>query len=143
MIKKHFNITGMSCSACSAHVNKAVSELKGIKSVSVNLLKNSMTVNYDETLLNDSQIISAVIEAGYGATLKNSESNQTSIQQKQISEYKHLKNRLFLSLIFSVPLSYIAMSGMFNLPIPNAFKGNENALIFVFTQFLLVLPPEF
>ena len=66
-MKEKFDVTGMSCSACSSHVEKSVSKLEGIKTVSVNLLTNSMQVEYDETKLDTGKIIEAVEHAGYGA----------------------------------------------------------------------------
>lgn len=69
-MKEKFDVTGMSCSACSSHVEKSVSKLEGIKTVSVNLLTNSMQVEYDETKLDTGKIIEAVEHAGYGASVK-------------------------------------------------------------------------
>ena len=70
MQDQKFDITGMTCSACSAHVEKSVRKLDGIQAVSVNLLTNSMQVEYDESVLNERQIIDAVVKAGYGASLR-------------------------------------------------------------------------
>lgn len=72
-MKEKFDVTGMSCSACSSHVEKSVSKLEGIKTVSVNLLTNSMQVEYDETKLDTGKIIEAVEHAGYGASVKKTE----------------------------------------------------------------------
>lgn len=69
MAKQKFNITGMTCSACSAHVEKAVNRLEGVKTASVNLLANSMSAEYDESILSPEDIINAVIQSGYGASL--------------------------------------------------------------------------
>ena len=68
MAKQKFNITGMTCSACSAHVEKAVNRLEGVKAASVNLLANSMTAEFDEEVLSAQDIIQAVIQSGYGAS---------------------------------------------------------------------------
>ncbi len=68
-MKQKFDVTGMTCSACSAHVEKAVRKLEGIQTVNVNLLKNSMVVEYDETALQTDDIITAVQRGGYGASL--------------------------------------------------------------------------
>ena len=76
-LKEHFNITGMSCSACSAHVEKSVAKLPGIKNVTVNLLANNMTVDYDETQLSSAQICTAVENAGYGASPQSSENKKS------------------------------------------------------------------
>ena len=151
MKKEKFDIQGMTCSSCQAHVEKAVCKLDGIKNVNVNLLSNSMNVEYDENILDDDKIINAVENAGYGATVENKDvkdknNNTNKVDNK--SEIKNMKKRLILSIIILIPLMYIAMYHMFyewfSVPIPefinNLFHGTENALIFSFTQFLLVLP---
>lgn len=69
-MKQKFDITGMSCSACQAHVEKAVRKLPGVEEAAVNLLANSMTVEYDETVLTDAGIVAAVTDAGYGASVR-------------------------------------------------------------------------
>lgn len=146
MTKTKFDIQGMTCSSCSSHVERAVKKLEGIKSVNVNLLSNNMVVDYDENILNDSKIIQAVIDAGYGAsTYVEKEKTKTKKQEdKKDDTIKSMKNRLIISICFLVPLMYIAMNHMFyewfGLPILNFFHGNENALAFGFTQFLLLLP---
>ena len=78
MIRQVFDITGMSCAACSARVQNAVEKLNGVKSCSVNLLKNTMDVTYIETEINENDIISAVKKSGYGASVRNNASEQTS-----------------------------------------------------------------
>lgn len=153
--KIKFNITGMTCSACSSHVQRAVEKLEGAAEVQVNLLTNSMSVNYDEAILGTDKIIEAVEKAGYGASLadslKNSSSNKNSAGGKTSGtrsfqndaaklERDRIKKRLILSLVFMIPLFYVSMGHMASLPIPHFFHGIENALIFSFTQFLLALP---
>lgn len=153
--KIKFNITGMTCSACSSHVQRAVEKLEGAAEVQVNLLTNSMSVNYDEAILGTDKIIEAVEKAGYGASLaeglKNSSSNKNSADGKTSGsrsfqndaakfERDKIKKRLILSLVFMIPLFYVSMGHMASLPIPHFFHGIENALIFSFTQFLLALP---
>ena len=145
----------MTCSACSSHVQRAVEKLEGAAEVQVNLLTNSMSVNYDETFLSTDKIIEAVEKAGYGALLaeglKSSSSNKNSADGKTSStrsfqndaaklEKDKIKKRLILSLVFMIPLFYVSMGHMASLPIPHFFHGIENALIFSFTQFLLALP---
>ncbi|MDF2565715.1 MAG: Lead, cadmium, zinc and mercury transporting ATPase [Massilibacillus sp.] len=144
-MKKKFDVTGMSCSACSAHVEKSVRKLAGIKEVAVNLLANTMQVTYEEELISDQEICTAVVEAGYGATVREMLSNKQekpSEKKQNITqiEISHMKFRLVVSLIFSLPLMYISMSHMFSLPLPVFFHGTENAITFAFTQFLLTLP---
>ena len=153
-MKEKFDVTGMSCSACSSHVEKSVSKLEGIKTVSVNLLTNSMQVEYDETKLDTGKIIEAVEHAGYGASVKEDgkaavkageTEDAVSIQQKNI---KNMKTRLIISVIFLIPLMYVSMGHMIynalGVPMPpltmKFFHGSENAVIYAFTQFLLLLP---
>ena len=153
--KIKFNITGMTCSACSSHVQRAVEKLEGAAEVQVNLLTNSMSVNYDEAILGTDKVIEAVEKAGYGASLaeglKNSSSNKNSADGKTSGsrsfqndaaklERDKIKKRLILSLVFMIPLFYVSMGHMASLPIPHFLHGIENALIFSFTQFLLALP---
>lgn len=149
MKKEKFDIQGMTCSSCSSHVERAVNKLEGIKTVNVNLLSNNMTVEYDEKILNDNKIINAVIDAGYVANIAE---NKQEIKKEKTTNsenvIKNMKKRLITSICFLIPLMYIAMYHMlyewFGLPIPHiiekVFHGKENALIFAFTQFLLVLP---
>lgn len=153
MKKVRFDIQGMTCSSCSSHVEKAVSRLQGIKNVNVNLLSNNMQVEYDENILEQNEIIKAVIDAGYGATLKEDENKDKKINKKEKTDkieenIKSMKKRLMLSICFLISLMYLAMHHMlyewFGLPVPqmikNLFHGNENAISFAFTQFLLLLP---
>ena len=143
MRKEHFDITGMTCSACSSRVENCVRKLPGVKDVSVNLLKNSMSVSYDENSLNTKGIVDAVEGSGYGAKPKddlrntNAEKAQGSTAQ---AEYKAMKQRLWLSVIFTLPLFYISMGHMMNWPLPSFLLGIENAMTFAFTQFLLLIP---
>ena len=142
MTHEKFDITGMTCSACSAHVEKSVKKLSGIASVNVNLLANNMTVDYDQSQLNQGQIIQAVLDAGYGASI-HQQQKQTVVQNQPKTaeqEAAQTKKRLILSFTFLIPLFYISMGHMLNWPLPDIFHGTENALIFAFTQFLLVLP---
>ncbi len=150
-MKVKFAIQGMTCSSCQAHVEKAVSKLEGMRNVNVNLLSNQMVVEYDETILDNDQIIKAVVDAGYGANVAKPEKAKNVKNEPQVDNQEaiqSMKNRLIISIIFWIPLMYIAMYHMFyewfGLPIPqfvkNAFHGTENAITFGFTQFLLVLP---
>lgn len=151
MKKEKFTITGMTCSACSARVEKAVSKVDGTKDVSVNLLTNSMQLAYDETKTNVPAIIAAVVDAGYGASVKGAETAKAAAApqedpvKKSIAEMKH---RLVWSILFLLPTLYISMHGLFQklfgLPVPQLvsqiFDGPENAITLAFSQFLLVLP---
>lgn len=143
-VKTKFNISGMSCSACSAHVQKAVEKQNGVYDVQVNLLTNSMSVHYDENIIPSSKIMQAVRDAGYGAEEQTSFTPQNKTQNTQTNsaqaETDKIKKRLLWSLIFMLPLFYISMGHMMGLPIPYFLHGIENALVFAFTQFLLSLP---
>ena len=153
MQKEQFDITGMTCSACSARIEKSVGKLPGIKEVSVNLLKNSMVASYDEAVLDAAGIVQAVEKAGYGAFPKtlaaaqNKSSTKARTKNPETStaqaEYKQMKQRLLLSAIFTIPLFYISMGHMMGWPLPGFLFGMENAMSFAFTQFLLLLPVVF
>ena len=143
MTKTKFNVTGMTCAACSAHVEKSVRKLEGVAEVAVNLLGNNMTVDYDEKALSPQQIIQAVEQGGYGAYLPQTKGGgapqQSAVEQAQ-AEIKQMKFRLVVSFVFMIPLFYLSMGHMMDWPLPSLFLGHENALIFAFTQFLLCLP---
>jgi len=136
-MKQKFNVTGMTCSACSAHVDKSVRKLQGVCEVNVNLLKNSMEVEYDEAVVDDNKIIAAVASGGYGASV----AGQKQVTEKKIDdEEKNVKTRLIISFVLLIPLMYISMGHMWGLPFLGAFDKTENALAFAFTQFLLTIP---
>ena len=203
MMKERYHISGMTCSACSSHVEKAVNKLAGVEKASVNLLTETMEVSYDQGRLAGEEIMAAVEKAGYGAsrivgggraqTAAGSAGNRgpgggqcgdlpsgachlagnqdggqpgtareavsaagggyaapgrDSVQRKAAAQARAMKWRLGVSIGFLVPLMYVAMYHMYNewfgLPIPGFvhryFHGNENALTFALTQFLLLLP---
>jgi len=143
MRKEQFDITGMTCSACSSRVEGCVVKLPGVKDVSVNLLKNSMVVSYDEAQLSTAGIVEAVENTGYGAIPKSDPQQKTESKREvntAQAEYKAMQQRLFLSALFTIPLFYISMGHMMNWPLPGWLLGMENALSFAFTQFLLLLP---
>ena len=143
-MKQTFNVTGMTCSACSAHVEKAVGKLEGVSAVSVNLLSNSMQVNYDETAVSADGIIAAVTASGYGASLPQKAGDKKTAAPKRedamAGELKQMKRRMVWSFVFLVPLFYISMGHMMGAPLPGFLVGMENALAFAFTQLLLTLP---
>ena len=153
MHKEQFDITGMTCSACSSRIEKSVAKLPGIQEVSVNLLKNSMVASYDESVLDTAGIVQAVEKAGYGALPKTSSGIQNKSRTEnrttkpEVStaqaEYKKMKQRLLLSALFTIPLFYISMGHMMGWPLPGFLLGMENAMTFAFTQFLLVIPVIF
>ncbi len=150
-MKERYHVSGMTCSACSAHVEKCVNRLDAVERASVNLLTETMEVVYDETRMDSTAICKAVEDAGYGAQLFGA-AGQDSTDGKHRSadseEIKEMRKRLIVSVVFLIPLMYVSMFHMihawFGFPIPEmtmrVFHGNENTLIFSFTQFLLVLP---
>ena len=146
MKKESFDITGMTCSACANRIEKTVKKVPGVQDVSVNLLKNSMIASYDESVANTQTIIEAVEKAGYSATaqtnVQSNKAKETSKKEESIEQeqYKKMKKRLISSLIFTIPLFYISMGHMLNWPLPSVLLGMENAMIFAFTQFLLLIP---
>lgn len=139
-MKSKFNVTGMSCAACSAHVEKAVKKLDGVSGVAVSLITASMTVEYEG--VSSQQIIDAVEKAGYGCSLADS---KTATPQKSSTELKKeetraMKRRLFLSIGFLAVLMYVSMGHMLGAPLPQFMLGAEGAANFGFTQLLLTLP---
>ena len=120
---KKFEVTGMTCSACSSHVEKAVSKVEGVTEVSVSLLTNSMTVDGTFT---DEAVISAVVNAGYGAS---AEGQRQAPEKEDNKDFSMLKSRLIASVILLIPLMYVSMGHtMFSLPVPRFFEGNHIAL---------------
>ena len=137
-MEKKFDVRGMTCSACVANVTKAVEKLDGVSTANVNLMTNSMKVNFDENKINDEEIIRAVEKIGYGASPAG---EKTKKQDEPVDDRERaLKNRLISSSIFMLILMYIAMGHMVHLPTPSVFHGREGAVIFAFSQFLLALP---
>ena len=134
---ENFDITGMSCAACSAHVEKCVGETSGVKNVSVNLLQNSMRVEYDEAVVSADGIIKAVESGGYGASVKGAEKADAADKREMRS---NTKQRIIFSVIFLVLLMYISMGHMWGAPGLSVFDRPENYVAFAFTQFLLTLP---
>ena len=150
MATQVFDVTGMTCAACSARVEKTTSAVPGVEKAVVNLLKNSMEVTYsgDEAVL--AAISEAVDKAGYGAIPRTSQAAASAAAQKgpagptpaQIAqaEAKRVRIRLIVSFIFTIPLFYLDMGHMYGWPLPGVFLGHENMMTFGLTQFLLVIP---
>lgn len=169
-MKERYHVTGMSCSACSSHVEKAVNKLENVEKASVNLLTETMDVTYDETKITSAEIIDAVVKAGYGASVMTESSaagaggqstsgnagstgrsaadGKQELQQKLDADARAMKWRLGISIGFLIPLMYVSMHHMlkewFGIPVPafivNTMHGNANAMNFALTQFLLLLP---
>ncbi len=142
-MKQTFNVSGMTCSACSAHVEKAVCRLEGVAEVNVSLLTNSMQVTYDEDAASSEAIIAAVKSSGYGASLpRAAETAAPAVRQEDVmaGELAQMKHRMVWSFVFLIPLFYISMGHMMGAPLPGFLTGMDNALAFAFTQLLLTLP---
>lgn len=159
-MKEAFDVKGMTCAACSARVEQAVGKLDGVEEASVNLLKNSLMVTYQEDSdIGSQDVISAVDKAGYQAALHsgmngddfrqfeaaNTGRNTTSPEGSKansiaIQQYHDMRKRLIVSFIFAIPLFYLAMANMFGWPVPQRFTGPDGALPFALTQLLLLIP---
>lgn len=156
-MKQKFDVTGMTCSACSSRVEKCVRKLPGTKDVSVNLLTNSMQVDFDESALSVQEIENAVEQAGYGAAAaggqekagagkavpkaQTSRTEAAKAGESPVEKHMHeMKNRMILSFLFLIPLMYVSMGHMAGLPLPGFLSGPENGVGFAMTQFLLCLP---
>ena len=141
-MKQKFDVTGMTCSACSAHVEKAVCKLEGVRTVQVNLLSNSMQVEYDEGVLSAEGISSAVGQAGYAARPAGAQKTAAAAvrEDPMAGELDSMKRRMAASFCFLLPLFYISMGHMLGAPLPGFLLGRENAFAFAFVQLLLTLP---
>ncbi|MDD7390920.1 MAG: heavy metal translocating P-type ATPase [Lachnospiraceae bacterium] len=158
-MKQKFDVTGMTCSACSSRVEKCVRGLEGVQEVSVNLLTNSMQVDYAEDKLSAEQIAKAVEKAGYGAfPRQEGHGNGAGTGSGALSgagarsrgasggidvleeQRKNMAFRLKVSFAFLIPLMYVSMGHMIGLPLPSFLEGTENAVSFALVQFLLCLP---
>ncbi len=137
MMTEQFAVTGMTCAACSAHVEKAVSRLSGVQSAPVNLMLGSMTVTYDETTVTESDIIAAVKAAGYGAS-PASQTDQGQLRRDQDAALRRRKKHLIWSVIFLVPLFYLSMGHMMGLPLPQVL--HMHPLLLACLQLALVIP---
>lgn len=141
-MKQTFQVTGMTCSACQAHVEKAVKKLPGAQEVTVSLLANKMVVNYDEAQLSDNTIIKAVVDAGYSAALPQAGGKKAVVkpEEQAAAELKQMKTRLIVSFAFMIPLMYVSMGHMVGLPLPAFLDGHASSVAYGMTQFLLTLP---
>lgn len=137
MMTEQFAVTGMTCAACSAHVEKAVSKLSGVQSAPVNLMLGSMTVTYDEKAVTESDIIAAVKAAGYGAS-PASQTDQGQLRRDQDAALRRRKKHLIWSVVFLVPLFYLSMGHMMGLPLPQVL--HTHPLLLGCLQLALVIP---
>lgn len=113
-MKEKFTVTGMSCAACSAGIERTLNKTEGVRKAEVSLMGESMVVEYDERKISREKIIQAVVNLGYGAKLFDENVLRESKPQPDL-----LKKRFFLSLLFTIPLMYFSMGGMIGLPQPN------------------------
>ena len=128
----------MFCMFCSCY--KAVAKVNGVKNVNVNLLSNSMVVEYDDAV-SSSDIISAVTEAGYGAEIENNKVTSKQTQKLPYdTELENMRKRLVISFIFFIPVMYLSMGSMAGLPQFSFFKHYEGSFNYAFTLFLLTIP---
>ena len=146
-IKEIYNIKGMTCAACQANITKAVSKVDGVKSINVNLLSNSMAVEFDENTTSSEDIIVAVVSIGYSAEVVNKTEKSNSFsnewdKRKQLTKenVSTLKNRLFYSIILLIPLMYFSMGKMMSLPFPQYIN---NTLSLAIMQLLFAFPVLF
>ncbi|NCB29343.1 MAG: heavy metal translocating P-type ATPase, partial [Clostridia bacterium] len=140
-MKQTFDVTGMTCAACSAHVEKSVSKVEGVRAVQVNLLAGSMAVEYDENSTDGGKIVHAVQDAGYGASVRGEKSKATdTVAEHAEDALREMKRRLISSAVFLVLLMYISMGHMVNAPLTHVFHEPKNAMLFALTQFFLALP---
>ena len=133
---KQFAVTGMTCAACSAHVERAVSQLPGVQSAAVNLMLGRLNASYDESKVTSDQIIDAVIRAGYGA--READANDLAPDKRQDEVVRRMGRRLLWSAVCLVPLFYISMGHMLGLPVPGLF--HENHLAMAIAELVLLLP---
>lgn len=140
-MNKKYKVTGMTCSACSSRVEKCVEKLDGVNTVSVNLLTNSMQVDFDENKLTEEKIADSVIQAGYGMEIPTGKSEKKEEKEDIVEKnIENMKKRTIWSFIFLIPLMYVAMGHMAGLPQPSFLRGDANAVSFALTQLLLCIP---
>ena len=154
-VKQTFDVTGMTCAACSARVQKTTNGVPGVDDAVVNLLKNSMEVEYDGSPETAAAISAAVKKAGYGAfprveaapgqpaAAAAAPGAPNAAVERAQQEAHAVKVRLIVSCIFTIPLFYLSMGHMFGWPLPAAFLGTPNLMTFALTQVLLLVPVIF
>ena len=158
MVKQSFDVTGMTCAACSARVTKAAQGVPGVHEALVNLLKNSMEVSYDGNPETIAAISAAVEKAGYGATPRGGAAGNASMGAAASSQAvgsmpsvsdaarkaaDEIRRRLIISAAFTIPLFYISMGHMLGWPLPAVFLGHENMMVVALTELLLLVPVLF
>ena len=137
-MKLKFNVTGMTCAACSARVEKVTGGVSGVEKAEVNLLAGTMAVDAQSEAV-AAEIIKAVQKAGYGASLNGEKAPQREKAQPD-NGLKEMKKRIIGSSVFLTVLMYFTMGHMVGLPAPHWYHGTENALVAALLQFFLTLP---
>ena len=141
-MKQRFRVGGMSCAACSAHVEKSVAAVPGVREVQVNLLAGSMVVQYDEGACDAHKIIQAVESGGYTAAVDDGKQQAAAPAKglQEDGELREMKTRIIVSAVFLIILMYFSMGPMFGLPLPGFVSGTEHAFALALVQLLLTLP---
>ena len=146
-MEQKFKVTGMTCAACSAGIQKTVGKLEGVRSASVSLMGECMDVDYDESVVDADKIVSAVVGLGYGASVDDGRVQSAPAVEKKANSFgeeaKKLKVRFFASLCFLVPLMYFTMAHMFGAPLPFFWDPHKSAQNFALMQLLLTTPTLF
>ena len=153
-MKCTFDITGMTCSACQARVEQAAASVSGVESAVVNLLKNTLDIECEDSAKVTASVVAAIEKAGYGtfprlaqggAAASDAGSSATGASKQNVAaqEAARVRMRLIVSFCFTVPLFYLSMGHMFGWPLPACFLGDQNLMVFALTQFLLLLPVIF
>ena len=155
MAQDKFDVGGMTCAACQAHVDRAVSKLDGVQSVAVNLLAGSMLVNYDPAQVTPDDICTAVDRAGYSASpvstgtdavqsgsaqARSGAAHMESPTKKLEAAASAMRTRLIVSIVFLIPLFYIGMGHMLGWPLPGIFTDHTHSMTLALTELVLLIP---
>ena len=155
MAQDKFDVGGMTCAACQAHVDRAVSKLDGVESVAVNLLAGSMLVDYDPAQITPDDICTAVDRAGYSASpvstdtdaaqsgstqARSGAAHMESPTKKLEAAASAMRTRLIVSIVFLIPLFYIGMGHMLGWPLPGVFTDHTHSMTLALTELVLLIP---
>ena len=155
MAQDKFDVGGMTCAACQAHVDRAVSKLDGVQSVAVNLLAGSMMVDYDPAQVTPDDICTAVDRAGYSASpistgtdavqsgsaqARSGAAHMESPTKKLEAAASAMRTRLIISIVFLIPLFYIGMGHMLGWPLPGIFTDHTHSMTLALTELVLLIP---
>ena len=141
-MKLKFTVTGMTCAACSARVQKVTRQVEGVEKAEVNLLAGTMVVDAADPSVGE-QIIKAVVNAGYGASLAGDKKAEKKQEIPADTALKEMKKRIVGSFACLIVLMYFTMGHMIGLPAPHWYHGRENALVAALLQLFLTLPPVY